>query len=94
MRFAAFFFLIAGTAAGGEYALLANGSRLHADRHESEAGKLRLFMGGGFIELDAAQVQGFEFEEPAACPAGDGPVPCRRSRRSVHSARTGGSRRR
>ena len=65
MRFLASILLFAGTAVAGEYALLSNGSRLHADRHESEAGKLRLYMGGGFVELDAAQVQGFEAEEPA-----------------------------
>jgi soluble lytic murein transglycosylase-like protein len=65
MRFLASILLFAGTAAAGEYALLSNGSRLHADRHESEAGKLRLYMGGGFIELDSAQVQMFEAEEPA-----------------------------
>jgi len=67
MRFLASILLFAGSAAAGEYALLSNGSRLHADRHESEAGKLRLYMGGGFIELDAAQVQGFEADDQ--CPA-------------------------
>jgi len=72
MRLPVFILLIAGTATAGEYALLANGSRLHADRHETEAGKLRLYMGGGFVELDAAQVQGFEAEEPA--PAAVKPV--------------------
>lgn len=68
MRFLASILILAGTAVAGEYALLSNGSRLHADRHESEAGKLRLYMGGGFVELDAAQVQGFEAEEPAVSP--------------------------
>jgi soluble lytic murein transglycosylase-like protein len=37
---------------------------LHADHHEVEGAKLRLYVGGGFIEMDAAQVQGFETEEP------------------------------
>jgi len=70
--------LVAGTAAAGEYALLSNGSRLHADRHEADAGKFRLYMGGGFVELDAAQVLGFEAEEsvplPPATPAGPATV--------------------
>ena len=51
---------------GGEYAVLSTGSRLRVDRHESDGAKVRLYSGTGFIELEAAQVNGFEvFADPA-----------------------------
>jgi len=62
----AIFLCLSVTAFAGEYAVLANGARLHADRHESEAGKVRLYNGGGFVELDAAQVHSFDVEEVPA----------------------------
>lgn len=71
MRFLALFaFLTTASAAlAGEYAVLATGSRLRADRHETEAGKVRLYNGAGYVELDAAQVHSFEvFDEPAPPP--------------------------
>src|ERR1051326_1534509 len=64
MRPLGIFFCLAVTAFAGEYAVLSNGARLHADRHESEAGKVRLYNGSGFIELNAAQVRSFDVEEP------------------------------
>ena len=68
--FVLFFCVAAATAFAGEFAILANGARLKADRHKSEGGKVRLYKDSGFIELDAAQVQGFELDEtPAAPPA-------------------------
>ena len=74
MRFAGILLcLTAATAFAGEYAVLSNGARLHADRHESADGKVRLFTGGGYIELPARQIRSFEPEEavpaPAAAPA-------------------------
>jgi soluble lytic murein transglycosylase-like protein len=64
--------LWAGAAYGGEFAVLTNGARLHADRHEVADGKVRLIQGSGFIELDAARIQGFDIEESSApaLPAG------------------------
>ncbi|HUI77676.1 MAG TPA: lytic transglycosylase domain-containing protein [Bryobacteraceae bacterium] len=58
----------AGMAFAGEYAVLENGALLHIDHHEAEGAKIRLFNGSGSIELDAAQVRGFEVDEaiPAA----------------------------
>lgn len=54
----------------GEFAVLTNGSRLSADRHEPvDGGKVRLYKGAGFIELDAAQVSGYEVVEDSAPPA-------------------------
>ena len=61
---------------GGEFAVLCSGSRLHADRHEADGSKIRLYSGGGYIELEAAQVQRFETEDavPSAAPAVKAPV--------------------
>lgn len=61
MYFRALLFLgMAASAWAGEYAVLASGARLHADRHELEGAKIRLYRGAGFIEMDAAQVVSFE----------------------------------
>jgi len=67
---------VTGVAFAGEYAVFATGSRLHIDRHETTGDKVRLYNAGGYIEVDAAAVQGFEQEEyvpatpaPAAQPA-------------------------
>ena len=63
----------AGACQAGETAVLANGSRLHVDRHENQNGKLRLIIGSGFIEMDAVLVAGFEPDE--AVPAQAALVP-------------------
>ncbi len=62
--FAILLLLAAIPAVGGEYALLATGARLRAERHEFEGGKVRLYTGGGYIELSADQVTGFEPDGP------------------------------
>jgi len=56
------------TCRAGETAVLASGARLHVDRHDLSEGKVRLYTGSGFIEMDAAQVTAFEADEgvPAA----------------------------
>jgi soluble lytic murein transglycosylase-like protein len=60
-------FLLVGNATfAGEFAVLASGSRLHVDRHESDGATVRLYNGSGSIEMDAALVVGFEADEPAA----------------------------
>src|ERR1022692_3711077 len=72
MRLLALFFLMAGTALAGEYAVLASGARLHVDRHEADGAKVRLYYGTGFVELESAMVRSFETEEyqaPVAAPA-------------------------
>ena len=48
--------------------MFASGARMHVDRHETAGGKLRLYVGEGFSELDASMVTGFE-------PDGLPPVP-------------------
>ncbi len=52
----------------GEYAVLANGSRIHADRHEAEGGRVRLFAGPAVTEMQAALIAGFEAEEFVPAP--------------------------
>jgi soluble lytic murein transglycosylase-like protein len=72
-----FLWFVTGVAFAGEYAVLASGSRLHADRHETSGGKVRLYNASGYIEMDAAAVRGFEAEEyvpPAPAPATPAPA--------------------
>jgi soluble lytic murein transglycosylase-like protein len=74
-----FLCFVTGVAFAGEYAVLASGSRLHVDRHETSGDKVRLYNAGGYIEMDRAVVRAFEAEEyvppdpatpaPAAQPA-------------------------
>jgi soluble lytic murein transglycosylase-like protein len=65
--------LFAASAFAGEYAVLASGARLRAERHEIEGAKVRLYAkSGGFSEMDAALVTAFEAEDytpPAMPPA-------------------------
>ena len=66
MRFLGLLLLTAGAASAGEFALLANGTTMHIDRHEIDAVRVRLYNGTGYIEMPAAMVNGFEAEPPAA----------------------------
>ncbi len=64
-------FLLAATtvpALAGEYALLANGFRIRADRHEISGGMVRLVTQSSVTELPEAAVIGFEQEEYVAPP--------------------------
>jgi len=73
MRFIGLFLLTLAPAFAGEYALLRSGSRLHVDRHEIDGGKVRLYNGQGFTELDQAAVQSYEFD--GVVPPAPAPVP-------------------
>src|SRR5215831_7524670 len=53
----------------GESAILTNGSRLHADRHELVDSTIRLYTGAGYIEMDASKIQGFEADPETASVA-------------------------
>jgi soluble lytic murein transglycosylase-like protein len=66
MRLLGLFILMAGAATAGEYAVLANGARLHVDRHEADGAKVRLYYSTGFVELESAVVIGYEAEESVA----------------------------
>jgi soluble lytic murein transglycosylase-like protein len=61
MRLAAFVLFLSGCSLwGGEFAVFASGSRMHVDRHEAAAGKVKLYIGQGYTELDAGMVTAFE----------------------------------
>jgi soluble lytic murein transglycosylase-like protein len=64
-----FLCLAAAPAFAGEYAVLTSGARMHADRHEAVEGKVRLYTGAGYIELDGGQVLAFEPDEAKPAPA-------------------------
>jgi soluble lytic murein transglycosylase-like protein len=70
---------ITASASAGEYAILANGQRIHAERHENDGELVRLITRTGSIEFKACQVTGFEQEEyvppPPPSPAAPPPVP-------------------
>jgi soluble lytic murein transglycosylase-like protein len=62
----------------GEYAVLASGFRVYAERHELAGDVVRLHTGAGSIELPANQVTGFEPEDsspPAAAASPSAPQP-------------------
>src|SRR5579859_391922 len=59
---------ISVSAFAGEYAILSNGQRIHAESHERDGDIVRLITKTGSIELRAAQVSGFEQEEYVAPP--------------------------
>jgi soluble lytic murein transglycosylase-like protein len=65
MRILVLMLLTAGAASAGEYALLANGVRMHLDRHEVEGARVKLYNETGYIEMAASNVIAFEVEEPA-----------------------------
>ena len=62
-------FVAASPLLAGEYAILANGSRLRVERHEVEGAKVRLYQGGGFVELDVAAVSEYEKDETVTQPS-------------------------
>ncbi|HMC58981.1 MAG TPA: lytic transglycosylase domain-containing protein [Candidatus Solibacter sp.] len=69
-------FAVAGPVLAGEYAVLVTGSRLHVERHEVVDGaKIRLYQGGGFVEMDVAAVSEFEKDEMVAQPSAPAPEP-------------------
>jgi len=66
MRSLALLILFCGLASAGEYVLLTSGGRLRVDRHEPAGTKVTLYLAGGTIEIDSAEIRGFEAEEPPA----------------------------
>jgi soluble lytic murein transglycosylase-like protein len=82
MKSAALLLILASSATSalaGEYAVLANGARLYAERHESDSGRLTLFTKTGSTEIDASLVVRFEQEdyvpEAPAPPVASAPAP-------------------
>jgi soluble lytic murein transglycosylase-like protein len=71
-----FAILAASPAFAGEYAVLATGFRIHAERHEIDGSNVRLFTKDGIIEVPASSVSAFENEEyvaPAPAPVAAAP---------------------
>ena len=68
-------FLLSGSALAGEYAVLTNGARIAAERHEFDGSKVRLYCSGGFIEMNASEIQSFETEDPAPPQQAPGAIP-------------------
>ena len=54
----------------GEYVVLCNGFRLHADRHEVTGDMVQIFSSGGMTEMAVTAISGYEREEiPTPVPA-------------------------
>ena len=70
--------LAALTASAGEYVVLTNGFRIHADSHVADGPTVRLTTSQGIIELQANTVSAFETEEytppPPPAPVQAAPV--------------------
>ena len=66
-------------ASAGEYVLLSNGFRIHADSHIAEGALVRLQTSQGVIEIQASTVAAFEKEDytppPPAPPKPPEPIP-------------------
>jgi len=75
MRFLGLLLLTAGAASAGEYALLANGARMHVDRHEVDGAIVRLFNNTGYIEMPSAMVSSFEADDPPPVAPQPQPAP-------------------
>ena len=82
MRLTALCILLAFPVFAGEYAVLSSGARLHADRHEVDGNRVRLYNGTGYTELSEELVRGFEPDEqtpsvaiPAASVSTAAPAP-------------------
>lgn len=56
-------------ACAGEYAVLSNGFRLHADRHESDGSVVTLYSEGGVTRMAAGSIDHFEAEEAVVAQA-------------------------
>lgn len=67
MRFVALFLCLVTGCMAGEYAVFSSGSRMHVDRHENQGSNVRLYTGGGYIEINADQIR--QFEPDGAKPA-------------------------
>jgi len=83
--------LLALPAWAGEYAVLANGFRIHAERHETAGASVRLYTGDGVTEVPTNSVASFEPEEFIAPPVTppkkvNAPLPVRDTRTLVRDA--------
>ena len=66
-----YLFTVSLAASGGEYVVLSNGFRIHADSHTTDGSRVQLQTSQGVIEIESATVAAFEREEytaPAQAP--------------------------
>jgi soluble lytic murein transglycosylase-like protein len=78
----------------GEYAVLTSGMRLRIDRHESDAGIVRLYSQQGFTEVPESAVERFEADDyvppplppPAPAPVAEVKAPPRDPKTMVRDA--------
>ena len=71
MRLIGLMLLIVAPVFAGEYAVLATGARLHADRHEVDGVTVRLYNGDGYTQLPQTLISGYEPDgriEPPVAP--------------------------
>ena len=86
---------VASPVFAGEYAVLATGFRIHAERHEAEGSNIKLFTKDGVIEFPASSVASFESEEyvepapvvPTILSCGMSTLPCASTLPSRSAAR-------
>jgi len=74
MKLVLSFLAIVCSAPAGEFVVLANGFRIHADSHSVEDGVMRLETSQGAIEIPAGTVTGIEQEDYQAPPAAAKPA--------------------
>ena len=91
MKVAVLLLALAASSFAGEFAVLATGFRLHADRHEVDGATVKLYQkNGGFTQMAASLVTAFEpeVELPAASstPAANPVVAPRPPRELVEAA--------
>jgi soluble lytic murein transglycosylase-like protein len=66
---------VAQQVCAAEYAVLTNGFRLHADKHEVDGAIVRLFSGAGVVEMPMTAIAAFEPEEVVYPEAGPEAAP-------------------
>ncbi len=72
------FLAVALAAQAGEFVVLSNGFRIHADSHTADGSLIRLQTSQGVIEIQASTVASFEQEDyvaPPAAPSTPSPAP-------------------
>jgi soluble lytic murein transglycosylase-like protein len=78
VKFVVCFVTVALWAQAGEFVVLSNGFRIHADSHSADGPVIRLQTNQGVIEIQANTVASIEQEDytaPAAAPVPPAPVP-------------------
>jgi soluble lytic murein transglycosylase-like protein len=86
--------ILVAPAFAGEYAVLASGMRLRIDRHESEAGIVRLYSQAGFTEVPESSIERFETDDyippppppPEPAPVAEVKAPPRDAKTMVRDA--------